>query len=73
MLELQIQVQASGFMVPALTPAQARAAIAGMSVKSAEAYLRRQPGISHITIMVQPKWLNRLPIFPARIRINLES
>lgn len=72
-LELLVRIQASVMIGPALTPDQARSAIAGLSVPDAEAYLRRQPGITDASITVQPKWLNRLPIFSARIRINLES
>jgi hypothetical protein len=70
---LHLFIHAGGTIVPAMTPDQARAAIAGMSVDSAESYLRQQPGISAISIVVLPKWLNRLPIFSARIRIKLES
>ncbi|HEX6776962.1 MAG TPA: hypothetical protein VF099_02120, partial [Ktedonobacterales bacterium] len=70
---LRLFIHAGGTIVPALTPDQARAAIAGMSVDNAESYLRHQPGISAVSIVVLPKWLNRLPIFSARIRIKLES
>ncbi len=70
---LHLFIQAAGSIVPALTPDQARAAIAGMSVDDAKRYLHQQAGISDISIMVLPKWLNRLPIFSARIRIKLES
>lgn len=70
---LRLFIHAGGAIVPALTPDQARAAIAGMSVDSAESYLRQQPGISAVSIVVLPNWLNRLPIFSARIRIKLES
>jgi hypothetical protein len=70
---LHLFIQAGGMIVPALTPDQARAAIAGMSVDDAKNYLGQQAGISDISIMVLPKWLNRLPIFSVRIRIKLES
>ncbi len=72
-LELLVRIQATAMIGPALTPEQARSAIAGISVPDAEAYLHRQPGITDVSISVQPNWLNRLPIFSARIRINLES
>jgi hypothetical protein len=70
---LHLFIQAGGMIVPALTPDQARAAIAGLSVDDAKRYLRQQAGISDISIMILPKWLNRLPIFSVRIRIKLES
>ncbi len=72
-LDLLVRVQVSTMIGPTLTPAQARAAIAGQEVTDAEAYLSHQPGISAVSIQIQPKWLNRLPIFSSRIRINLES
>jgi hypothetical protein len=72
-LELLVQVQAHEMIGPDLTPEQVRQAIAGKDVPAAEAYLNQQPGISDVSISVQPKWLNRLPIFSARIRIDLES
>ena len=70
---LHLFIQAAGMIMPALTPDQARAAIAGKSVDDAKNYLRQQAGISDISIVILPKWLNRLPIFSARIRIKLES
>jgi hypothetical protein len=72
-LELILRAQVSEMIGPALTPEQARSAIAGMTVHDAEAYLSRQPGITDVSISEQPKWLNRLPIFSARIRIYLEN
>ncbi|HEY7349614.1 MAG TPA: hypothetical protein VH599_14965 [Ktedonobacterales bacterium] len=72
-LELLVRVQARAMIGPALTPEQARSAISGLAMSAAEAYLNGQPGITHVSISVQPKWLNRLPIFSARITINLES
>jgi hypothetical protein len=72
-LELLVQVQAHEMIGPDITPEQVREAIAGLDVSAAEAYLNQQPGISNVSISVQPKWLNRLPIFSARIRIDLES
>ncbi|HEU5199998.1 MAG TPA: hypothetical protein VFU32_10185 [Ktedonobacterales bacterium] len=70
---LHLFIQADGMIVPALTPDQARAAITGMPVDSAQRYLSQQAGISNISIVILPKWLNRLPIFAVRIRIKLES
>jgi hypothetical protein len=70
--QLHLQVQAIVMIGPALTPDQARSAIAGMSVPDAEAYLNSQPGISAASISIQPKWPNRLPIFPVRITIKPE-
>jgi hypothetical protein len=72
-LHLLVQVQAAAMLGPALTPEQARAAIAGMTVPEAETYLNHRPGIRAVSISIQPKWLNRLPIFSARIRIILEN
>ncbi len=72
-LELLVRARANAMIGPSLTPEQARAAIAGLALPEAEAYLDRQPGISAVSISVQPKWLNRLPIFSARIRIILEN
>jgi hypothetical protein len=71
-LELLVQIQAAAMIGPDLTPEQVRRAIAGLIVADAEAYLNHRPGLSAISISVQPKWLNRLPIFSARIRIDLE-
>jgi hypothetical protein len=71
-LELLVRAQASVTIGPALTPDQVRSAIAGLAVSDAEAYLNRQPGVTNLSIDVQPKWLNRLPFFSARITINLE-
>ncbi len=71
--DLLLRVQIRAMIGPALTHDQARAAIAGQSLPDAVAYLSRQPGITAVAIDVQPKWLNRLPIFPTRIRIDLES
>ena len=70
---LRLIIQTAGTIVPALSPDQARAAIAGMSINNATSYLSQQPGISHVSIGILPKWLNRLPIFAVRIRIKLES
>jgi hypothetical protein len=72
-LDLLVRVQASAVLGPALTPEQARSAIAGLTVPAAEAFLNHQPGVSAVSISIQPKWLNRLPIFSARIRIILEN
>ncbi|HLV99817.1 MAG TPA: hypothetical protein VKT82_14190 [Ktedonobacterales bacterium] len=72
-LDLLVRVQTAATIGPALTPEQVRSAIAGWDVPAAEAYLNHQPGITAASISIQPKWLNRLPIFSARIRINLES
>jgi hypothetical protein len=70
---LLVRVQASGIIGPALMPEQARSAITEMTVTNAEDYLRNHPGITGVFITVEPKWLNRLPFFSARIRINVES
>ncbi len=72
-MELLVQVQAQEMIGPDISPEQVRQAIAGKDIAEATDYLARQPGISDVSISVQPKWLNRLPIFSARIRIDLES
>jgi hypothetical protein len=71
-LELLVRVQVQAMIGPALTPDQARQAIAGKDVDEATAYLQQQPGVTQVFISVQPKWPNRLPIFSANIRIVLE-
>lgn len=72
-MELLVQVQAHEMIGPDLTPEQVRQAIAGMDVSAAEAYLNRQPGISDVSISIQPNWFNRLPIFSAKIHIAVVS
>jgi hypothetical protein len=70
-LELLVRVRAAALIGPDLTPEQVRAAIAGQPIPDAEAYLQHRPGISGVSINVQPAWFNRLPFFPARIGITI--
>lgn len=72
-LELLVRVQADAMIGPALTPEQVRTAIAGKDVLEAQAYLEHWPGITHVSISVQPGWPNRLPVFSARIFISIVS